>query len=109
MNQTLADAYIARDVTLRRVAAGVAKGLDEKIVALGHELSALTRRINPTANAPELIKMRRRKLLEKEGSALIQKRMNEMRVGLVADLKQIGVYEAKFARTLLEEALNGLL
>lgn len=109
LNEKLQDAYIRREIVLRRVAAGVSKQLDERIVELGNELAALTRRIDPATPTNELERMRRRKQLEKEGSALINKRMAEIKVELTEALKQVGINEASFARKLLEEALNGLL
>jgi hypothetical protein len=109
LNSKLQDAYISREVLLRRVAAGVFLKLDKRIIELGHELAALAKRIDPISPSTELEKMRRRKQLDKEGSALIAKRMAEMKVELNAALKAIGAYEASFASKLLEEALNGLI
>lgn len=109
LNSKLQDAYITREVTLRRVAAGISQQADKRIVELGHELAALTRRIDPVGPSTELEKMRRRKQLEQEGSALISKRMAEIKKELTEALKAIGVHEAAFARKLLEEAMNGLI
>lgn len=109
LNEKIQDAYLVREVTVRRVSAGVANRLDAKVLELGHELAALARRIDPISPRTELEKMRRRKALDRQGTVLIGRRMEEMRTMLKTDLKAIGVYEASFARQLLEDALNGIL
>lgn len=109
LNTKLHDHYIAREVQLRKVAAGVSLQLDKRIIELGHELAALVKRVDPISPSSELEKARRRKRLDKEGSELIRKRMAEIKAELMDSLKKIGISEASFARKLLEEAMNGLL
>lgn len=108
LNKKLTDSYIERDIALRRVAVGVTKQLDFKIIELGNELAALAMRIDPMSPVSEVERVKRRKALTDEGAALISKRMAEMKEFLTQQLNKIGVYEAAFVNKLLEEALNGL-